>query len=214
MNSTENQSGLPADKAPGMSRNTRIILLVAIVILVGCLCTCGVLTVLRGIFAQQFSQWAEQNMTNDNAKVSQLAAGIASFDLPAGFSPAFGMTFFGTTLAGYQGPGQDSMIMLMQFPSGLKMDQASMEAQIRQAMSRQNSNASNTQMTIVDTRPVTIRGQDATLAISEGVTEKGVKIRQAMVFFPGDGGAAVVMIFSPAEEMDAASMEAFVKTIR
>jgi hypothetical protein len=70
-----------------------------------------------------------------------------------------------------------------------------------------------TRMTIIETRPVTIRGQEETLAFSEGVTSEGETYRQVAVTFQGQGGPALLVISAPAESWDQASVDAFLASI-
>ena len=71
-----------------------------------------------------------------------------------------------------------------------------------------------TRMSIIETGPVTVRGQDATLVISEGVTSEGESYRQEAAAFQGQGGPALVVISGPVESWDQALVDAFLASIR
>jgi hypothetical protein len=49
-------------------------------------------------------------------------------------------------------------------------------------------------MTVIENRPVIVRGQDVNLVISDGVNHEGKSYRQAAVAFQGKGGPALLIL--------------------
>ena len=73
----------------------------------------------------------------------------------------------------------------------------------------------NTDTTLVEQKPVTIRGQETTLSISEGTNEQGVMYRMANAKFQGDGeGPALFLIVGPADQWDVQLAEEFITSIQ
>jgi hypothetical protein len=67
---------------------------------------------------------------------------------------------------------------------------------------------------VVETRPVTIRGKETSLVISEGSSSDGSTYYQAAAMFEGKGGGiALVLLNKPADSFDADAVEAFVNAI-
>jgi hypothetical protein len=197
-----------------MSRTTKIILGIVIALVVLCGCIAGGIAIAGAIAARQVTQFAQQNISTDVTKVNQAAEAIASFNLPSGYKPTFSMNLMGFTMIGYAGPNSDSLIMLMQYPATVNLSPDQLIAQMNQAMSQQQYSVGNTQMKIVDQKPVNIRGQQATLTISEGVNSNNVKMRQAYTTFQGKSGPVILMIVSDAASWDQAAIDAFLASIQ
>jgi hypothetical protein len=68
-------------------------------------------------------------------------------------------------------------------------------------------------MTVVETRPATVRGQETTLVINEGVNSEGVSYRQVTVAFQGSGPALLV-ISEPVTRWSQETVETFIAFIR
>jgi hypothetical protein len=78
-----------------------------------------------------------------------------------------------------------------------------------------NSTWYNNDTHIVEEKPVTIRGEETTLSISEGTSEQGVLYRLANAKFQGNGeGPAVFMIVGPADEWDSQLVEDLLASIQ
>ena len=59
-----------------------------------------------------------------------------------------------------------------------------------------------TLITVIETRPATVRGQQAMLVISEGRTSEGDSYRQAALAFQGNGGPALLVFTAPVTSRD------------
>ena len=135
---------------------------------------------------------------------------IADFDLPAGYTADFSTSMLGYTVAAYKGPNDPSHLYLIQSEKESDGDElANMLAQLAPG-----SNDPNTRMTVIEKRPVTLRGQDATLIISEGVNSENVPYRQITAAFEGKGGPALLMFSETVDTWDQAAVDEFLSSIR
>jgi hypothetical protein len=197
-----------------MSRTTKIILGIAIVLLVICLCAVAAFFLLGGWFTQQFSQVVDQGASSDPQEVNSVAITIADFSLPAGYQPEFRMQLLGITMVSYSGVATQDHIMLMQFPTALRLDPQEMERQMRQALQNQQFSWANADMEVVETKQVDIRGEQAVMTISEGGNAQDQRFRQASAVFEGKGGPAMLLITSSLDDWDPAKVDAIVASIR
>jgi hypothetical protein len=129
--------------------------------------------------------------TNDSEHVAKLASKIADFELPEGFGSEFSAEMAGYILATYKGTSDPSHLYLIQ--SEKEADGEELERMLTELAP--GSSDSNTRMTVIENRPVTVRGQQVTLVISDGVNHEGNSYRQGMVAFQGKGGPAL-LVFS------------------
>jgi hypothetical protein len=142
-------------------------------------------------------------------KVVSVAAEIADFDLPAGYQPEFSASLEGYTLVSYNpGDGHSHLYLIQSEKESDGEKLASMVEQIAPG-----SYDPQTRMTIIETRPVTVREQEVTLVISEGVTSEGETYRQVTVAFQGNGGPALVMLTEPVISWDQEMVNTFIASI-
>lgn len=148
---------------------------------------------------------------NTNAeKVSGVASTIADFDLPAGYSPEFSASLEGYTVAAFNPGDGHSHLYLIQSEKesdGKKLD--NMLYQIAPSPYDQQARVS-----VIETHPVTVRGQEETLVISEGSTSEGDTYRQVMVTFAGNRGHALLVYSTPLASWDTETVEALIASIR
>jgi hypothetical protein len=135
---------------------------------------------------------------------------IADFDLPAGYSADFSSSMLGYTVAAYKGPNEPSHLYLIQSEKESDGDElAKMLAQLVPGSSDPDS-----RMTVVEKRPVILRGQDAILIISEGVNSENVPYRQITAAFEGKGGPALLMFSETVNAWGEATVDEFLSSIR
>ena len=116
-------------------------------------------------------------------------------------------------MIGPEGPASNSMlIMLMQFNGDIGMTEEQMQQQVRQSFEQQ-SGQRGVQMTVVETREETIRGEQVSIIVSEGSSE-GVTMRQWMTVFTGNGGPTVMMIQGMTGDWDEDLLLDFIHSIR
>jgi len=142
-------------------------------------------------------------------QIANAAAEIADFDLPAGYSPEISASLQGYTLVSYNpGDGHSHLYLIQSEKEADGEKLASMVEQIAPG-----SYDPQTRMTVIETRPVTVREQEVTLVISEGLTSEGETYRQVTVAFQGKGGPALVMLSEPVTSWDQQTVDAFIASI-
>lgn len=198
-----------------MDKTTKTILIIvgSLVVLCGC-----VVAALLGTGVWSFNklvQFAENNTTEDPQKVTQMASEIADFDVPEGFEPKYGMKISTFSLVQYSTRNQDTHLFLTQFPAGTSIQPDQMMRDIRDGAKDPNNSWYNVDMTLVEQKPIVIRGQETTLSISEGKNDQGVLYRMANATFQGKGeGPSLLMVVAPADQWNAQMLEDFIASIR
>ena len=69
-------------------------------------------------------------------------------------------------------------------------------------------------MTVSESRAVTVRDQETTLVISEGINSEGQTYRQAMVTFQGNGGPALLVFSESTEKWDQTELDNLLASIQ
>ena len=178
--------------------------------LVFCLCAVVALVFVFGRVGQQ----VKQGMKTDPASAAQSAHAIADYELPAGYQEQMAMDLIVYTMviiAPPSGPSSDQpVIMLAQFKAGANQQQ--MEQQMRQSFEQQ-SGQRGFQMKVVDTRKMTIRGEEVEVITYEGTSDSGNTMRQVITVFPGKGGTAMLMIMGDAQHWDKEEIDKFIESI-
>jgi hypothetical protein len=134
---------------------------------------------------------------------------IAEFDLPAGYTFEFNTSMLGYTVTSYKGPAGPSHLYLIQ--SEQESDGDELEKMLTQLVP--GSSDPNTRLTVIENRPVTIRGQEVTLIVSEGVNSENVSYRQATALFEGRGGPALLVFSESLEAWDQAALDELLASI-
>lgn len=142
-------------------------------------------------------------------KVASTAAEIAGFNLPAGYRPEFSASLKGYTLVSYNPGNGHSHLYLIQ--SKKDSDREILGSMVNQIAP--GSYDPQTRMTIIETRSITVREQEVTMIISEGVTAEGEAFRQVMVAFQGNGGPALVLLSEPVARWNQERVDAFIASI-
>jgi hypothetical protein len=160
-------------------------------------------------------EFADNSTTEDPAEVAQIASQIADFDVPETFTKQYGMTIATFSMVQYMTNDEDVFLFVTQFPAGTSINPDEMMREIQNNSRNPNSNWYNNDTHIVEEKPVTIRGEETTLSISEGTSEQGVLYRLANARFQGKGdGPALLMIVGPADEWDTELVEDFIASIQ
>ena len=153
-----------------------------------------------------------RGLQSDQERVSKVSASIAGYDLPGGFSSAYAMQAGGFDLLSYTGQDGHSHVYFFQLPGGVRVEQDLLERQFNQNIQDQGND--NRRTVPVSQTAATVRGQETTLVVSEGVNSEGQAFRQATAMFEGVGGQALVVFERPVSSWDQAEMEAFIASIR
>jgi hypothetical protein len=195
-----------------MSRNTKIILGIVVAVIVVCVVTAGVVTLVGVIAARNVVSSVQENMDKDPAQVEQTAAKIASFEPPAGFAPAFSMDLAGVVWVYYEGPTSSSHLMIVNLPSGTHVDPDGLQRDFQKYGVPGMDETMNIQAT--SERLVTIAGQDVTVQVAEQTNSSGEQYHLEMCVFEGKSGPVLISINTPLSVWDQADVDAFYASIR
>ncbi|HSB01035.1 MAG TPA: hypothetical protein VLE49_10325 [Anaerolineales bacterium] len=178
-----------------------------------CICAIGVAVFVFGRVGQQ----VKQGMKTDPEGAAKASHAIADYELPPGYQEQmamdlfiYTMVFIGPESTGSSSSSAQPLIMLAQFKAGA--DQQQMEQQIRQSFEQQSGQRGFT-MKIVETRKMTIRGQEVEVITYEGTNGSGDVMRQLITTFPGKGGTAMLMIMGDPQHWDKEELDKFVESI-
>ncbi len=149
------------------------------------------------------------SVVTDNNLVTQAASRIADFDPPTGYYADFSANLMGYTAAAYNPGDGHSHLYLIQSEKDADGEK------LAQMLEELGPGASDpqTRITVIETRPVTVRGQETTLVISEGVNSDGETYRQVTVAFQGKGGPALLMLSEPVTRWNQETVDAFIASI-
>jgi hypothetical protein len=176
-------------------------------------CLCAV--AFAGAIFFRMGQQVQQGMKADPQAAAETAHTIADYDLPAGYQEEFAMNILTTSMVfmSSKSSGPYSLkptIMLAQFKTMGNEDLA--KEQMRQSFERQMGRR-NIVMRLVETKKMTIRGEETDVAYYEGSDDNGTSLRQVITTFPGKGGIAMLMITGAAESWDDEQINAFIESI-
>lgn len=189
-----------------MNRTTKIIL-----IAIASLFVLGIIAIVGVAYAG--SRFVAKSMTGDPGAVQEAAAKIADLELPEGYRADYAVNMAGFTMAAYNPGDGHSHLMLIQFPSGAHLDEAEMRRQVGKVARNAGRNDYDG-VKMVAQVPVTIRGQQVTATINEGVSSDGQPFRMAVAAFEGKSGPALVMLEEPIARWDQARMDALFASMR
>lgn len=146
----------------------------------------------------------------DAEEVSSVAATIADFDLPAGYQADFSLHLMGYTVASFRPDDEHSHLYLIQ------SDKEDDGEKLTQMLDELAPGASDpqTRMTVIETRPATVRGQEVTLVTSEGISSDGESYRQVTAAFQGKGGPALLVLSEPVSQWNQETVDAFLASIQ
>lgn len=149
------------------------------------------------------------SINTESEKVASAAAEIVDFDLPAGYTAEFTARLMGYTVAAFNPGDGRSHLYLIQ--STDEADGETLESILDEVVP--GASDPQTRLTVIETRPVTVRGQETTLVISEGTNGEGDSYRQAAVAFQGEGGPALLVFSEPTSRWDQATIDVLLASI-
>ncbi len=197
-----------------MDKTTKMILIIIGSVLLICVCAAGVIFA-TGLWSfANIIKWADSNTSENPQEVARVGGEIADFEIPEGFGSPYGMHLGDITMVGYVSESRNSHILLTQFPEGTSVNTNEVLKLISQYSDDPNSRWADTHTEVIEEKPVTIRGQESTLTVSEGISSDGISYRTAVANFEGLGGPSLVMIAGPVEEWDIEMVEAFIASIQ
>jgi hypothetical protein len=143
-------------------------------------------------------------------EISKASSQIADFELPAGYSSEFTAQVAGYTAVAYNPGDGHSHLYLIQ--SEKEADREKLVQMLADLVP--GSSDPNTRTTVIENREITIRGQAATLVVSDAVNHEGNTYRQITVAFQGKGGPALLVFSEPTERWDQATIDALLASIQ
>jgi hypothetical protein len=193
-----------------MSRNTKVILAVFMGIVVLILMCAGTMVISLGGLA-----WngMAQAMEFDAEQVSEQAASIANFELPAGYRPGYAFNAGGFRMVGYDMGDNHSHLILVQSPTWLKLDQMALEKELRRQFGDKVDWGDEKGSKLVDRRTLHVAGQPVEFAISEGVNSEGGSYRSMVGVWGSPSGQVLINVVEPAAHWNQAEVDAFIASI-
>ena len=159
------------------STKTTLIVIGSVLLVCGCI-TFGIFA--TGLWSfRHIVRWADQSVSEDPQVAVRVGSEIANFDVPEGFGSPYSVHFGYVAVVGYKSENEKSNLLLAQFPKGTSINVDEMLRIIREGSHDPNSIWYNTKTELVEQTPITIRGQECTMNISEGITSDGVEFRMA-----------------------------------
>ncbi|MGC1376594.1 MAG: hypothetical protein WA821_10230 [Anaerolineales bacterium] len=193
-----------------MSKNTKNLLTILIVAIVFCIIAVAAAIGGAGLLVNRF----KDNIASDPTKVQQMADEFVHYQVPSGYTNQMGMDLVIYKMILINSSDLSSgkpMIFLAHFQStDLTADQ--MTQQMQQSVEQQ-SGSNGLKLKVVENRKVTINGQEAPLAVSEGADSAGTAYRQWVTAFPGKTGFIIILIQGKTSAWDDAVFNEFLASI-
>lgn len=197
-----------------MDKTTKTVLIVIGSILV--LCACTVMAVfITGLWTfRTIAKVSSQTISEKPEVAVRVGAEIADYEVPREFGTPVSAHIGDMTMIRYTSQDEMSYILIAQFPAGTSVNAEEMLRLMEEGTDDPNSVWYSTDTTILEQKPVTIRGQATILNISDGTSLQGLSYRYATATFYGRGGPALIMVASPVDEWDVQMVEMFISTIQ
>lgn len=197
-----------------MDQTTKTILIIFGSILLVCACGASVLFA-AGLWSfRTIARVADSSTSRDLADVANMLSEVAVITLPEGFGSPYGIHIAGPTSVGFASQSRNTHILITQFPQGTVVDAEEMLKLIGNYSTNPDNPWDTSNTRVIEGKPVTIRGQDTYLEISEGTSSDGTSYRMATAPFQGKGGPALLMIAGPLDEWDMEMVDAFIASIQ
>jgi hypothetical protein len=148
-------------------------------------------------------------MGSNAGQVDTLAGEITEFDLPAGYYADFSSEIMGYTVVVYTRGVDASHIYLIQ--SENEVDGEIISNVLDELIF--DTGDPHTEVGVVETRTIRVRGQETNLIISDLLNSEGLAYRQALVTFQGRGGPAMLVFSESIENWDMATVDALLASI-
>jgi hypothetical protein len=145
----------------------------------------------------------------DPDRVNAVAHRIADFNLPTNYQTDYVVDVGDYTFAAYKSSDEQSHLAFVEIPAGMIPDDEVIAGHVYGGWSRD----SQRRATVLSTEERTVRGQPATLTISERVNGEDRLYRSAYLVFEGQDGTAVLVINQPATQWNAELVDTFIDSI-
>jgi hypothetical protein len=181
---------------------------------VAALCICA--AVVSALVLREAGSRVMKTLKRDPAEVSKVGEQIADYSVPDGYEQQMAMSLlsYKFVVIGRASGQWGMLIMLAQFEgTGMQAsDQEAFEEQMQRSFEQQ-SGRRGINMRVVEVKQMPIRGEEATVKVSEGTDQSGITLRQLMTVFPGKEGVAMVMIEGSENEWDQEVVDEFLQSI-
>jgi hypothetical protein len=147
------------------------------------------------------SSGQKKSQANDIRKVADK---ITGYSLPAGYREEFALDVLGYQLVNLQGQTPNCHIYLAQATADIDIDLTALHNQNR---AKDDRNPRGVRM--VETRTVSLRGQEVSMLVSEGINSENQPYRQILALFEGRGGPAAVNLSAPIDVWDWEQVDEF-----
>ncbi len=204
-----------------MSRNTKIILVIVVgALVVLCLCA-GVAAIASTIIIRNASVRVGPERIDINTEPVQINPSepemtsdeIVGITLPNGWRSDYSLRVAGFRLVGYKPETGSGHIMLAVLPETPAQSIDEMERELRGLASTHGYKWNYSDMSVVERRKITIKGQETEMVVSESTRSSGAW-KQAVTYFRGDQGLTLVVYGMPKEEYNQAEADALFASIR
>ncbi|MCA9963326.1 MAG: hypothetical protein KC423_03755 [Anaerolineales bacterium] len=195
-----------------MSRNTKIVLIVLGVLLA----TCCIITVAFMVIIPMFVTRVASDSVVEGDAAADVGQEIVDYELPSGYKEEGGVQILGMRMV-FIVPegGSGQMMALMQFPSGIPINDEDMRQQMQDAIGQQAGRQGNVAFAVVATEQAVINGKPAVLTTLEGTDENGQTMRQIFgIFEAKNGSGAMVMVMGDEAGWDETAVNQFLASIR
>src|SRR5687767_9384449 len=150
-----------------MDKTTKTILIIIGSLVLFCACSMTAL-LFTGLWSfSNIVEWVDSGTTENPQDAVRIGSEIADFKIPQDFDSPYGVHFGDVNMVGYTSQSERSHILLAQFPQDTSINVDEMLRQISERPGDPNSIWYKTESTLIEEKPVTIRGQETTLRISE-----------------------------------------------
>lgn len=162
----------------------------------------------------------KNNISNDPIVVRKVAAEIVTIDLPESFVPVGSMDFFVGKGVLYNFENGKGILMLGEFKTGgdPKLQSEQMQTQFRQGFNNGRRGNGQDQDLVVEkreTREFTVRGAKVPFEFETGkMPNDETEILRVTGTFTSKGGAGMLMIQAPKEDLDEDEVAEIIESIR
>jgi hypothetical protein len=192
-----------------VAKSTRIILSILGAVLFLC-CVTGLGFTLLG------SRLATQAIVSDPTRVAGIRDQIVSYQLPPGYAEMFASDILGMKVVAI-GPRDTHadllIIMLMQLPAAMSVNQADLRRQMETALAQQTG-FGTADLSVVGTEQAEILGQEVTLTVREGRAGDGQTLRQVSGLFEGPNGLVFLFATGAAETWNRPLLDQFLASMQ
>jgi hypothetical protein len=186
-------------------RASRVGAVVLSTLLVVCLCAAG-----AGYIALRSMGWVlARSLDSEPATVASTGSAIASYELPPGFDDGYAGTIAGFTWLPTTATMGRATFISCRGRSGSPGRGCAAAADADCCRRR----AEWSGVTVVERYPCQIRGEQATVVVSEGRNHDNQPYRTASVLFIGNGGPALLNFSMPAARWDQEFVDDFLNSI-